>query len=421
MDNRMTRRGLVKVMGGAAAAGALPLSVSAATRRRSVGANERIRIGVVGCGDRGRNAHMKGLYKHLKETNFEIVALADPWRLAREQANTLVKEWFGRDAQQFGSYRGLLECKELDAVTIASCDLHHTAHLEAVAKAGLHIYCEKPLAVEFEDLVRAVDAGRVAGTVIQIGTQIRSLPSIVGARDLFRTGVFGKISRVEECRNAERPYWYHYLKEVRAEDVDWKEFLHGLPDRPFRSDIWSGWYGHYEFSRGPIPNLGAHFIDLVHFITGAKFPSSCVCLGTLSETWKDEHAFTCPNVIQATWTYPEGFLVSSANNLANSAGCIRKIYGDKGALDITNWNKPTYDCEGAPRRDGSIRSKNEVAPVDHPDHYLDWLQCMRSGKTPNASLEAGYQHAVAVIMAMKSYETGRKTVYDPVKRTITTV
>jgi len=420
MKHQMTRRNLLKIVGSAATTSVLPLSVSAATQRRSVGANDRIRIGMIGCGDRGRNAHMKGIYKHVKETNFEIVALADPWRVARETANDMVKEWFGREAQQCVSYRQLLELKDIDAVMIASCDLHHTAHLEASARAGKHIYCEKPIAVEFPDLVRAVDAVKEAGTVVQVGTQIRSLPSIVGARDLFRTGIFGKLSRVEECRNAERPYWYHYLKDVREEDVDWKEFLHGLPQRPFRSDIYSGWYGHYDFSRGPIPNLGAHFIDLMNFITGATFPTSCVCLGYINETWKDEHNFTNPNVIQATWTYPEGFLVSSSNNLANGAGCIRKLYGDKGSLDISNWSKPTYDCEGAPRRDGTIRGKNEVTPTEHPDHFLNWLQCVRSCEKPNAPIDAGYQHAVPVIMAMKSFESGRKTMYDPIKREITT-
>ncbi len=419
MSSQLTRRNMIQTT--AAAALATPFTMNAATRRRSVGANDRIRIGVIGCGSRGRNAHMKGLYKHLAATNFEVVALADPWRIARETANGLVKEWFGRDAKQFVSYRELLEMKDVDAVTIGSLDLHHTTHLEAAAKAGKHVYVEKPLAVEFDDLVRAVDAVKKAGTVVQVGTQLRSLPSMVGARDLYRTGIFGRISRFEECRNAERPYWYHYLKDVREEDVDWKEFLHGLPERPFRSDIYSGWYGHYEFTRGPIPNLGAHFIDLVHFITGASFPQSCVCLGNINDTWKDEHAFTCPNVIQATWIYPEGFMVSSSNNLANRSGSIRKLYGDKGSLDISNWSKPTFDCEGAPHRDGSIRGKNKVVPTDHPDHYLDWLQCMRNGKTPNASIDAGYQHAVAVIMAMKSYETGRKTVYDHATRTIKTV
>jgi predicted dehydrogenase len=418
MNANLSRRSVLKIAGAAAAACAT--SVSAATHRRAVGANDRIRIGVIGCGDRGRNAHMKGLYKHLQAANFEIVAVADPWRVAREQANALVKEWFGRDAQSCTSYRQLLELKDLDAVTIASPDHVHTLHLESAARAGKHIYVEKPMATEFDNLVRAVDAVKAAGTVVQVGTQLRSLPSIVGARDLYRTGVFGQLSRVEECRNNERPYWYSYLKDVKEEDVDWKEFLHDRPARPFRADLYSGWYGYYEFSRGPTPGFGSHFIDMMHFITGATFPTSCVCLGG-TFTWKDEHAFTAPDCVQATWVYPEGFLVSVSNNLGNGGGSTRKFYGDKGTLKVDNWNAPTYLCEGSPRRDGAIRGEKPVEPVDHPDHFLNWLQCVRSGATPNAPIDAGYQHAVAVIMAMTSYETGRKAVYDPAKRTITTV
>jgi len=417
MKSQMSRRNLLKTAGVAAAATALSSCVTAATRRRSIGANDRIRIGIIGCGDRGRNAHMKGLYAHVKETNFEIVAVSDPWRVAREQANGLVKEWFGRDAQQCVSYRQLLECKDLDAVTIASPDHVHTLHLEAAARADKHIYVEKPMAYDFDALVRAVDAVKKAGTVVQVGTQLRSLPGIVGARDLFRTGIFGRLSRVEECRNSEKPYWYRYLKDVKEADVDWKEFLSGRPMRPFRADLYSGWYGYYEFSKGPTPGFGAHFMDMMHFITGATLPSSCVCLGGTC-TWKDEHNFTAPDCIQATWLYPEGFLVSVANNMGNGAGNTRKFYGDKGVLNVDNWAAPTYNCEGSPLRDGTIRGTNDVKPVDHPDHFLNWLQCLRSGETPNASIDAGYQHAVAVLMAMKSYETGRKTVYDPAKRQI---
>jgi len=419
MQTSLTRRKLLKIAGSAAAAYAAPAAVDAATRRRSVGANDRIRIGIIGCGSRGRGAHMKGLYPHIQASNFEITALADPWRIAREEANSLVKEWFGRDARQCVSYRQLLELNDLDAVTIASPDHVHTAHLEAAARAGKHIYVEKPMASDFDSLVRAVDAVKEAGTVVQVGTQLRSLPGIVGARDLYRTGVLGQLSRVEECRNTETPYWYHYLKDVKEADVDWKEFLHDRPMRPFRSDLYSGWYGYYEFSKGPTPGYGSHFIDMLHFITGAKFPASCVCLGG-TFTWKDEHRFTAPDCVQATWVYPEGFLVSIANNLGHGAGSTRKFYGDKGVLKVDNWNAPTYSCEGSPRRDGSVRGDKPVPPVAHPDHFLNWLQCMRSGETPNASIDAGYQHAVAVIMAMTSYETGRKALYDPVKRTLTT-
>ena len=194
MKTNITRRDFLKTSAGAAAAAYLgPTLLTAADRKRSIGANDRIRIGIIGCGNRGRNTHMKSIYKFVKETNFEIVALADPWRVAREEANAMVKEWFGRDAQMFVSYRDLLQVKDLDAVMIASCDHQHTTHLEAAARAGKHIYVEKPMATEMDKLVRAVDAVKKAGTVVQVGTQLRSLPGIVGCRELYKTGIFGQL------------------------------------------------------------------------------------------------------------------------------------------------------------------------------------------------------------------------------------
>jgi predicted dehydrogenase len=403
---------------GAALASSVPSRLTAAERTRSIGANDRIRIGIIGCGDRGRTAHMTGIKAHLAETNFEIVALADPWRVAREQANGLVKEWFGRDAKQFVSYRDLLAMDGLDAVMIASPDFHHTTHLEAAAKAGKHIYAEKPLATELDKLIRAVDATKAAGTVVQVGTQLRSLPGIVGARDLLKSGVLGKLSFIDEVRNSEKPYWYNYIdRDVRAEDVDWKEFLGDRPKRPFNRGQYAGWYGHYEFCQGPVPQWGAHFLDMAHFITGAGFPESCMCTGGIF-TWKDEHKFTTPDCVTASWVYPEGFMIRSSNNFGNGFGNTRKFYGDRGVLKVDNWNAPTYSAEGGPKRDGNIRGQNEVKPVARPDHFLNWLQCMRTGETPHASIDAGYQHAIAVLMAVKSYDTGRKTIYDHATRTI---
>lgn len=419
MNTGYTRRSFLQTAGAAATVLAGRSALSAATRTRSIGANERIRIGQIGCGNRGIGAHMAGLQKHIQAMNIEVVAVCDPWRIAREKAAAKAKEDYGREPRQFASYRDLLAMDDLDAVMIASCDHQHTTHLEAAAKAGKHIYVEKPMAMEFDKLVRAVDAVKAAGTVVQVGTQLRSLPSIAGARALFQTGIFGQLSRVEECRNADRPYWYDYLKDVNAADVDWPEFLLDRPMRPFSAEAYSGWYGYYDFSRGPIAGFGSHFIDMLHFITGAKFPESCVCLGG-TYTWRDEHHFTAPDCIQATWTYPEGFLVSSSNNLGNAHGSVRRFYGDKGVLKLDNWEAPTFSAEGGPRRDGAIRGIKPVPPVACPDHFLDWLQCLRTGGTPVAPIEAGYQHAVAVIMAMHSYESGRKTIYDHAQRVIRT-
>jgi len=413
MKRSLSRRGLLK----AGVGGSAVLAFSAASYSRILGANDRISIGVIGCGNRGVNAHMAGVNKHAQSQNIEITAVCDPWRLRREVASAKAKEWYGRAARPFVSYRDLLALEDVDAVMIASCDHQHTTHLKATAEAGKDVYCEKPLAMRMDRLRAACAAVKKANIVVQIGTQLRSLPSFTGCRKLYGTGILGTVGRIEQCRNSERPYWYGYVKDVKAEDVEWKEFLMDRPDRPFDPVQYSGWYGYRDFSDGPVPGLGSHFIDLVHYITGATFPSSCVSLGG-TFTYKDEHKFTCPDHVQALWIYPEGFMVSYSTNFGNGSGNSFKIFGDRGVLDMVNWTSPVLTAEGAARRMGEIRGRKPVEDVPRPDHFLDWLQCLRSRQTPNASIEAGYQHAVAVLMAVRSFDTGKRMIYDPHSREI---
>lgn len=412
MQRSYCRRRFLK----SAAVGGAAIALSALSYSRVMGANDRISIGIIGCGSRGIGEHMPGVHKHAQSENIEITAVCDPWRLRREEAAAKVKEWYGREARQFVSHRDLLALKDVDAVMIASCDHQHTTHLEAAARAGKDAYCEKPLAKEFAKLLRAYDAVKEAKIIVQVGTQLRSLPSFTGCRELYKTGVLGTVGRIEQCRNGEKPYWYSYIKDVKQEDVDWKEFLTDVPTRPFDPVMYAGWYGYREFSDGPVPGLGSHFIDLVHYITGAKFPASCVCMGG-TFTWKDEHKFTCPDHVQALWTYPEGFMVSYSTNFGNSSGNCCRICGDEGTLDLSNWSAPVISNTGAGKK-SKLGQQTPVKPIEGPDHFLDWLQCIRSRHQTKAPIDSGYQHAVAVIMAMQAFDTGRRQIYDAEKREI---
>jgi len=412
MPTKSTRRDFLKK----ASAGTV-VALTAANYARAVGANDRIRIGMIGCGDRGRGAHMTGANRYAKETNSEFVAVCDPWRVAREQAVAMVKDWTGREPQQFVSYRDLLEKAEVDAVMIASPDHWHTTHLEAAAKAKKDVYCEKPLAKSLESLIAACDAVKANGVVAQIGTQLRSMPSMTGARALYQTGLLGAVGRIEQHRNGDRPYWYAYMKDVKEEDVDWKEFWGDLPERPFDPVRYSGWYGYRETSDGPVPGLASHYLDLVHYITGAKFPSAAICMGG-TFTWKDEHNFTCPDHVEAQWIYPEGFMVEYSTNFGNGSGSTFKMFGNQGVMDLQDWSNPFVTADGVRQPDGRIKEKTMVEPIDRPDHVLDWLQCIRTRETPNASIDAGYQHAVAALMAVRAYDTGKRQIYDQEKREI---
>ncbi|MFP4503006.1 MAG: Gfo/Idh/MocA family oxidoreductase [Candidatus Hydrogenedentota bacterium] len=415
MSTPSNRRDFLKT----AALGAATVSLTARNHARAQGANDRLRIGLIGCGSRGIGAHMTGVHNHDKKMNCEIVAFADPWKKQREKAANLAKEWYGGEPMQFVSYRDLLEKADVDAVLIASCDHQHTTHLEAAAKAGKDVYVEKPLGMDLERVKRAVDAVNDAGIVCQVGTQLRSYPSFNGCKKVYESGVLGKVARIEQRRNGSQPYWYGRLADLKEEDVDWQEFLMHLEDRPFDQDLYSGWYGYRAFSDGPVPGLGSHFIDLVHHITGATFPTSCQCMGGVY-TWKDEHNFTAPDNVQAEWQYPEGFLVTYATNFGNGSGNSFRIYGEQGAIDMVNWNDPYLTNEGVhkSKETGAVPDKEEVEHVSMPDHMLDWLQCIHDRKQPNAPMQAGYQHAVAVIMAMQAFDAGKTLYYDAESRTI---
>jgi len=420
MKTSLTRRDFVTT----AAVGVTALTFTARSYARITGANDRIRIAQIGCGGRGRLAHMDGVHKHDAEQNAEFVAVSDPWRLAREEAAAMCKQWYGTQVRQFSSYRDILACKDVDAVMIASPDHHHASQLEATAKAGKHVYVEKPMARNMQELTAAVDAVKAAKIVVQVGTQTRSLPVMTGCHELWKSGLLGKASRIEQCRNSEKPYWYGYVKahlpksaDVRQEDVDWKEFLYDRPMRPFSAVQFTGWYGFLDFSGGPVPGFASHYIDLVHYVTGAQFPSSAVCLGG-TYTWKDEYGFTCPDHVQALWTYPEGFMVSYVTNFGNGGSNTFRILGDQGTLDMVNWTSPVLTAEGGSKNKGAIRGKKPVEDVPTDDHFLNWLKCLRSRETPNASIDAGYQHGVAILMATRAFETGRRQVYDREKREI---
>lgn len=407
MPSSTTRRDFMKSTVLASAAVTLPARSYARVR----GANDRISIGIIGCGQRGSRAHMPGINTHAKAENVEITAVCDPWRQKREAAAAMCKDWYGVDARQFIRYEDLLALDDVDAVTIASCDHQHTTHLKAAAEAKKDIYVEKPLGKDLERVKTACDAVKKNNVVCQVGTQLRSMGSMAGARKLYETGVLGTVGRIEQCRNEWRPYWYGRVTAVDKADVDWPTFLMDATPRPFDPVQFSGWYGYRDFSDGPVPGLGSHFVDLVHYITGASYPISSVCQGG-TFTWRDEHQFTAPDHVQATWIYPGGFMVSYSTNFGNGSANSFKILGQHGVLDLQDWSNPKLSGDGAGGNTACTKELKHVEYIERPDHMQNWLQCLRSRETPHAPIEAGFQHAVSVIMAMQAFDTGRRMIYD---------
>ncbi len=396
----------------------LAATTTAISFARIAGANDRISIGIIGCGDRGRQSHIKDILSFQKETNVEITAVCDPWRQMREQAAAMVKEAGGSEPARFVHYQELIALKNVDAVTIATPEHQHCTQLIAAVKAGKDAYIEKPLAMNMDELIRAVDTVKEQKRIVQNGTQIRSLPQAMAARAFIASGGLGKILKAAQARNGYRPYWFQYAeRSLKEEDVDWKAFLMHLEPRPFDADQYAGWYGYREFSRGPHTTQGLHFIDTVHSITGCGAPSRAVAhFGTYR--WKDKR--TVPDSVEMIFEYPEGFIVRYGQCFGNGAGRDNRIYGSRGSMDCSNWS---WDGEWPISGEGSeepdkIEKGAKLPRVESVPHMKNWLECLRTRKQPNAPMEAGYAHAVAGIMADESFIRGRRMGYDPVNRKI---
>ena len=389
-------------------------ALTAAAAKRVWGANDRIGIGLIGCGNRGINALMKDALRFREEANSEFRAVCDIWRQHREEAVAYAAKGQGTEPKPVNAYRELLAMKELDAVLIATPDHQHATMLTDAVRAGKDAYVEKPLAMDMRDLITAVDTVKKSDRIVQMGTQIRSLPSSMGAKSFITGGGMGKVFKIEQERNGLKPYWHRYgERKIDEADTDWKAFVFNRKPRGWDADQHSAWYGYREFSRGAHANLMVHFIDLVHHITGNGTPKRCVTLGG---TYRFKDNRTAPDSVETILDYDD-FLVRYSTTFGTGHGNYLKFFGTKGTLDASNWSGKPFPVltQGAeePLPEGTSPPEVESDP-----HMLNWLKCLRSRQQPNAPIEAGYSHSVAVILADEALIRGRRMVHDPARRVI---
>ncbi len=378
------------------------------------GANDRIELGVIGCGRRGRDALMNDVHRYEAKNRVAITAVCDVWRQQREQAVLKTLEWYGKAAQQFEDYRDLLALTNIDAVLIACPDHLHCPVLEAAAKAGKDAYCETPLARNMKELIRAVDAVKDNQRIVQVGTQLRSFDSFTGCRKAVKEGQLGRMIKCEQSRNSYKPYWHDSVRPIRESDTNWKLFLGNNKMRPFDPDQHSAWQGYQDFSSGAIGGWMSQFIDLVHYITGAKFPYSAVTSGG-TYAWIDRR--TCPDSVQTTLDYSEGFMVGYSTMFGNENGNFTRFYGTRGLIDSTDWQNPFMSGDGS-EDPNKNRERKSIKPIAVPHHMDNWLNCLRTRNQPNANIDTGYQHAVACILSHEAMLRERKMIYIPERREI---
>ncbi|MCW5964500.1 MAG: Gfo/Idh/MocA family oxidoreductase [Bryobacterales bacterium] len=397
------------------------IALGAASYSRVLGANKRLRIANIGC---GRRDLLKEVLELKIEAEVDVVAVCDTWRQKREAAVERVKEATGTTPFATPRLADILSRDDVDAVVIGTPDhLHCTQLIEAV-RAGKDVYVEKPLAMNMEELIRAYDAVKQSGRIVQIGTQMRSYPQSMPVKEALAQGALGQVLKVEQVRNGYRPYWVGYGGDnyrenpPRREDVDWGAFLLEEKSRPFDAVKYRDWYGYREFSLGPQTNLMVHFIDLVHYVTGLEFPRYAVSLGGTFR-WKME-GYDVPDSVEVAYEYPEGFLVRYATTFGNSAGNYAKWFGTRGTLDAKNLSprnvwEITGDGSGEPDR---VTAPVQFSPREVRTHMQNFFDCVRTRQQPIAPIEAGYSHSVAVLMADEAMRQARRFTYNHQQRTL---
>lgn len=382
--------------------GAMAASPVAAAPR-TLSPNDRIGIGLIGAGGRGKN-HFADLMK-AKAENIAIAGVCDVHRPALDAMAERAGAGFGVAVRKTTDYRELLAWKEVDAVIIASPDFTHGEMLAEAVRAGKDAYCEKPMATIFADAKRAFHAVKQSSQVVQIGTQRRSEPGLGGAAKLMQQGVLGRVTRVDMEVNFQEPRWRRDYSMIREEDVDWPRYLFGRSNRPFDARRHREWQLFRDYTNG-LPGLWmSHFIDLVPWFLGTPYPRSAVASGGVF-LWKDGRE--TEDTFQALLEYPNDCLVRWAMSLTNSAPSRNQWYGTRGMLDC---DALKATGEGSKDKD-RIQGEIAVKKVQTDTHMENFLRCVRSRKTPRADIQAGFSHAVAGIMAAEAMRTGRRVGFD---------
>jgi predicted dehydrogenase len=371
---------------------------------RAAGANDRIRIGLIGAGGRGTD-HLKELNR-LKDLNLAVTEVCDVWSVARERASTFVEQSFGSKAKTTTRYEELLASPDVDAVIIATPDFTHPIILKAAVEAGKDAYVEKPFATDFQLAKAAYQAVKASKQVVAAGTQRRSDGQYIAAARFVQSGALGKVTRVEFAMNFQQPRWHRDKLDVREQDVDWKAFQMGRIDRPFDPSLLREWQLHGETTNG-IPGLWmSHFIDLVPWFLNDPYPAGAVSNGGVF-LWKDGRKTS--DIFYTVLDYPKETMVLFEMSLTNSAGIRNQWFGTKGTLDCEKW---VATGEGSEQND-RIAAPITIEPEVTNSHMQNFLECIRSRGKPRADVEAGFSHAVAGIMSSEALKHGRRIRFDP--------
>ena len=443
-EKKKTRREFLRdtaVWGGALASlSSIPYRASA----NVVGANDRIRIGIMGAGGRARQhmgfllpGHNEGQmgvpqWKVVYVPGTQIVAIADVFEPNRDQSAAMA----GPETKKFHDYRELLDQKDIDAVIIASPDHWHKQMLVDAVAAGKDVYVEKSVTHAVEEGPEEIQAVEKSGRMVQTGTQMRSWPHYLQGKQIVDSGALGTVRLVDA-------WWFlDYYRGMRMQrqqraalqaanleaKLDWKAWLGSAPARPFSWPRFGNWRNFWDYGGGNFEDLLSHAIDIVQWYMDSPTPASAIATGHVYEMTDWE----CPDTCTCALEYPKGFLVnySGGHTFGVDFGSII-FRGTKATLEISRAALALYEDE-APNFVGVYNSKLQrwrpdpklYVESDHEgtsDNLRNWLDSIRSRKPPNCNIRAGVEAGFAAHLGNAALRSGKKATWDEVQQKIVIV
>jgi predicted dehydrogenase len=372
---------------------------------RVLGANDRIRVGVIGSGHRAR--YLASIF--VKQPSVEIVAVCDVYAPNRRAGLKIA----GPKAVGVLDYRAVLDRKDIDAVVIGTPDHWHKQILIEAVRAGKDAYCEKPLIhsiPEGEEILRAV---RETNRVVQTGTQQRSWPHYILGKQLVDSGKLGKLTFVHTYwyQNYYSPEGWNALPKIDQAQLDWKQWLGDAPMQPFENEKFVYWRFYWDFGGGILTDLLTHWIDVIQWYTGQPAPKTATTTGDLYlMNWE------CPDTITAVYEFPGNFMVSFTGALSDGIDDGGIVFrGTNGALKI-NRTRLAFYPSGEKWEPGTQHPKAEILAESLHDgtieHIQNFLDCIRTRKTPNAPVDVGFEAARTSWIGNLALKAGRKLAWN---------
>jgi len=384
------------------------VAAAAASAVRVMGANEKIRGGVIGAGGRGRL-----LTGEFKEIGVEMAAVCDVYEPNLKAGLKVASS----GARPYDNYKRLLEDKSIDVVVVATPDHWHARMTIDAVEAGKDVYVEKPMAHTIEEGFHMIDAVRRTKRIVQIGTQRRSAPMFIQAKEIIDSGALGEVRLVNS-------WWLNHqasLSQRKLEGkLDWEQWLGPAPKRPPDPLRFFNWYYFWDYSGGLMVGQMAHIADCINWFMNSRYPLAVTCAGGMVNLPGAEVPATTTTAIE----YPENYLAVftlgyKAMRYHTYNDQMKQFHGNKARLDVGRESYALYpesrEIEMKPSKEVKLPGSFAAATREHIRNFLD---CVRSRKEPNAPLEKGQGANIVLCMAMDAMRQGRRLRYDPASRKV---